>query len=324
MKNNRKRLIALIVTAIMSVTMLSGCILREKAGEAVKKIDGGGEIVKKLDKFFSYYTDEEKDNFEKKAKEDGKTGLIVAIGGGFDTEERFRPLIDKCVEHVGMSAPKLLFVPTAAKDEVDEKEEIIQWFENAGCVSDVLLVSKATAAEVKEKVAWADIIYETGGSLKFLTENWKEKGMYEEIKKAYDRGAVLIGSSSGAMCWAEKGWDDCGEDVFRIIDHFPFLGKDSSYDFYDCVGILPFCICPHYDNIAWRTYFFKAAKQKDFPSLCIENGAAVVYCGGAYEVISDEKTPRRKAYLVYPTRNVYMEDVKAHPELLTYVTGERK
>ena len=248
-------------------------------------------------------------------------GMIIAIGGGFDTQERFRPLIDKCIAHRGKSNPNMLFVPTAHKDELEEKEEIIEWFEAAGCSSDVLLVSKATTAEVAEKIAWADIIYATGGNLKFLTENWKEKGVYEEVKKAFDGGAVLIGPSSGAMCWAQKGWDDCGDEVFRITDSFPFLGKDASYDFYECAGLLPFCICPHFDNIAWRVYAFKALRL-DIPSLCIENGAAVVYKSGEYEVIADEATPRRKAYLFYPERTIIMMNVKEKTELLTLVDGE--
>lgn len=309
--------------ALLIASVLCGCVIRDKAVELTETIDGDGELVKKIDKIFSYYSEEEQTSFSEKAKEGGKTGMIIAIGGGFDFEETFRPLLDKCMAHVNKEEPKMLFLPTAHKDELEEKEEVVTWFENAGCQTDVLLVSKSTKEEIENKIAWADIIYETGGNLRFLTENWKEKGVYKEVKKAFDRGAALIGPSSGAMCWAEKGWDDCGEEVFRITDSFPFLGKDASYDFYDCAGLLPFCICPHFDNIAWRAYFFQAIGQ-DFPSLCIENGAAVVYCGGVYEVVSDEKTPKRRAYLIFRDRKIIMEDVKSHPELLTYVTGERK
>ena len=323
MKKRAKKIVILFFVVLFSLGTLSGCVLREKTGEMVKKIEWDSEIMKKVNKFFSYYDDEEKVRFEAAAKEGGKTGMVVAIGGGFDTEERFRPLIDKCLSHVAKTTPKMLFLPTAHRDELEENEEIVEWFKNAGCETDILLVSKASETEIQVKIAWADIIYETGGNLKFLTETWKEKGVYAEVKKAYDRGAALIGVSSGAMCWAEKGWDDCGDEVFRVIDRFPFLGKDASYDFYDCAGILPFCICPHYDNVAWKMYLFKAVRQ-DFPSLCIDNGAAVVCCGGEYEVVSDEKTPRRKAYLTWPARKMCSEDVKAHPEYLTYLTGERK
>ena len=297
---------------------LAACDVVDKAKDFVEEKKN---MIVNFRDLSGHYTEEEIASFTEASEAYGKNGLVIAIGGGFDTEGSFRPLIDRCIAHTGKSNPKLLFMPTAHRDELEEKEEIIEWFEKAGCTSDVLLVSKSTEEEVAEKIAAADIIYETGGNLKFLTENWKEKGVFEEVKKAFDRGAALIGPSSGAMCWAQKGWDDCGEDVFRITDSFPFLGKDASYDYYDCAGILPFCICPHFDNIAWRVYEFTALKL-DIPSLCIDNGAAVVYENGTYEVISDEATPKRKAYLIYPDRKILRVNVKSKPEFLTVATGE--
>lgn len=271
----------------------------------------------------NYYSNVEAQTFESASKQAGKNGLIVAIGGGFDTYERFRPLIERCIAHTNRKTPNFLFVPTANLDLLHEHEEIIEWFEKAGCKSDILLVSKASEQEVKEKIEKADIIYETGGNLRFLTENWKSKGVFDEVSKAFYRGASLIGPSSGAMCWAAMGWDDCGDDVFRIIDSFPFLGMDSSYDFYDCAGIIPFCICPHFDNIAWRTYAFEAMKI-DIPSLCIENGAAVVYCDGQYEVVSDSAMPWKTAYLIHPKRKIVMMSMKKNSEFLCVADGEMR
>lgn len=271
----------------------------------------------------NYYSKDEIQAFSCASKNAGKNGLIIAIGGGFDTYERFKPLIEKCIAHTCRKNPNFLFVPTANLDLLHEHEEIIQWFEKAGCNSDILLVSKASEKEIKEKIEKADIIYETGGNLRFLTENWKTKGVFDEVTKAFSRGAALIGPSSGAMCWAAKGWDDCGEDVFRIIDSFPFLGMDSSYDFYDCAGIIPFCICPHFDNIAWRTYAFEALKT-DIPSLCIENGAAVVYCDGKYKVVSDASTPWKTAYLIHPKRKIVMMDMRKNNDFLCVADGEMR
>ena len=317
-----KRRVLKIGAFFMSIAMLlcglAACDVVDKAKSFVEEKKN---MIVHFRDVSGYYTEEEAASFTAAAQEKAGSGMIVAIGGGFDTQERFRPLIDICIEHTGKTNPKLLFMPTAHRDELEEKEEIIEWFEAAGCTSDVLLVSQSTKEEVAEKIAAADIIYETGGNLKFLTENWKEKGVYEEVKKAFDRGAALIGPSSGAMCWAQKGWDDCGDEVFRITDSFPFLGKDASYDFYDCAGLLPFCICPHFDNIAWRVYAFKALKL-DIPSLCIENGAAVVYANGSYKVVSDEATPKRKAYLFYPDRKIVMMNVKEKTEFLNIVDGE--
>ena len=37
-------------------------------------------------------------------------------------------------------------------------------------------------------------------NLKYLKEMWDKTGTTEEIKKAYDRGALLFGGSAGSMC----------------------------------------------------------------------------------------------------------------------------
>lgn len=269
-----------------------------------------------------YYSKDEVSAFSS-AAETGKSGMIIAMGGGFDTQDRFQVLIEKSIAHTGKATPKMLFLPTANLDLMHERELIMEWFEQSGCECDYLLASKADSDEIKNKIKNADIIYATGGSLKFLSETWSQSGVTEEVRKAFERGAVLMGRSSGAMCWAQRGWDDCGEEVFRIIEDFPFLGKDSAYEFFDCAGILPFCICPHFDNIAWRTYAFEA-KDLDIPSICIENGAAVIYCNGNYSVISDSKTPFKTAYLFVPDRNIYMLDIKQNSEFVKLADGECK
>lgn len=269
----------------------------------------------------AYYSKDEIVSFSSEAASACGVGEIIAIGGGFDTQDSFRPLLEECIAHTGKEHPTMLFVPTAHYDLLHETEEIIEWFEDAGCKADVLLVSQSGKNETAEKIGSADIIYATGGNLKYLTETWSKNDVFEMMNNAFDRGAVLIGPSSGAMCWASRGWDDCGEDVFRVIDSFPFLGMDSSYGYYDCADIIPFCICPHFDNIAWRTFAFNAA-ELDIPSLCIENGAAVIYKGGQYSVISDRKTPLRTAYFFNPGRSIIMLDIKHNSSLVTLSDGE--
>jgi len=115
-----------------------------------------------------YYTAEEIAEFDSACKAAYPDGMIVAIGGGFDSDETFRPILERCLSHVNKGTPNMLFVPTASHDEYSENDAIITRFAAAGCNTDVLLVSKASSEEVALKFAWADIVYATGGSLKFL------------------------------------------------------------------------------------------------------------------------------------------------------------
>ena len=250
-------------------------------------------------------------------------GMVIAMGGGFDTEENFRPLIDTALRHVNKTAPRMLFIPTGHYDNLEENEAIPAWFANAGCETQTLQPSKATQAEIAEKIAWADIIYETGGNLQFLAGVWEETGVFGAVRAAFDRGAVLMGVSTGAMCWAERGWDDFGEETLRPIGSFPFIGKAGAYEYQEAAGILPFCVCPHFDNLGWHTFAFEAIKL-DIPAIGIENGAALVYAGGAYTVISDAATPLRTAYLFAPEHNVVMADIKTNGQLVSVIAGERR
>ena len=180
---------------------------------------------------------------------------------------------------------------------------------------------KESAEAAAEKFARADIVYATGGSLKFLTENWSEKGVFEAADAALKRGAVLMGFSSGAMCWADKGWDDTEPETFRIIHHGPFVGMGPGFAYYDCAGLLPFCLTPHYDSIGWRSYTYEAEKA-DYPSVCIENGAALVYEGGRYSVLSDAKTPTRSVFLFWPARGIKFVNLRQDASLAAVVDGE--
>ncbi|MBQ6018967.1 MAG: Type 1 glutamine amidotransferase-like domain-containing protein [Clostridia bacterium] len=271
-----------------------------------------------------YYSPAEIETYAAASKDASGNGLLVLYGGGFDTEKNFRPLLEKCIAHTGKTAPRLLFLPTAEYDAEDGAwREVFTWWENAGCETDVLYVSRSAAEEAAEKIAAADIVYEIGGNLDFLTKNWREKGVFEAVRGAFDRGAALIGVSSGAMCWAARGWDDFGEPVFRITDELPHFGVDDAYDFRDCAGVIPFCVCPHFDNPAWRVFSVEAIRL-DLPSLCIENGAAVAYSNGTFEVISDAPTPFRTAYLFFPEKRIMLLDLKKHADIATVVDGEMR
>ena len=278
----------------------------------------GGLLPHKADR---YYTVSEITDYTTVAETAYPNGMIIAIGGKFDTDDTFRPILERSLTHVNKDHPNMLFVPTASYDEYAENDGIITRFAAVGCDTDVLLVSKESAEAAAKKFAWADIVYATGGSLKFLTENWSEKGVFEAADAALKRGAVLMGFSSGAMCWADKGWDDTEPETFRIIAHGPFVGMAPGFAYYDCAGLLPFCLTPHYDIIGWRSYTYEAVKS-DHPSVCIENGAALVYDGGRYSVLSDATTPTRSVYLFHPARNIRFVNLRLDATLASVVDGE--
>ncbi len=200
-------------------------------------------------------------------------GKIVALGGGcFDNGEMYN-VAEHIVKMSGKTNGKFLFVPTAGFDDINGDEPLMDTFAKLGFETDILfLTDKAlTREEIGKKILGADIIYAGGGNLRFLAETWKATGADEFMKKAFEKGTVLSGLSSGAMCWFERGYDDCGEN--------------QAFEFIDCLGLLPYCNCPHYESDYWQV-FTEAVKEQDLSGIACDNGAAFVFEDGRYYCIS--------------------------------------
>ena len=193
--------------------------------------------------------------------------IIIGVGGGRYSDGEVMPIFEKIVELCGKQNPKVLFVPTAGFDDMEGDEDIFALFEKLGAsVSPLLLTDESlTYAQIEEKILSSDIIYAGGGNLKFLMDTWKKTGADKAFKKAYEKGIILSGYSSGSMCWFAEGYDDCGEN--------------HEFMFVECLGLLPYCNCPHYESGYWQT-FKEAVKTRSLTGLAIENGAAYIWNNG--------------------------------------------
>lgn len=194
-------------------------------------------------------------------------GTIAMIGGGRYDDGEIYPIIKHIVSLSGKQEPNVLYVPTAGFDYIIGDECIFNLFHQCGAkISNLFLTdTRLTKSDIEQKIMSADIIYVGGGNLKFLMNTWKSTGADELFKKAYEKGIILSGYSSGAMCWCSEGWDDCGED--------------RSFMFVDCIGILPYCCCPHFDSSSWHK-FTDAVKTRTKTGLAIDNGSCVVIKDG--------------------------------------------
>ncbi|MBR6786286.1 MAG: Type 1 glutamine amidotransferase-like domain-containing protein [Clostridia bacterium] len=194
-------------------------------------------------------------------------GIIIGVGGGRYSDREVMPIFEKIVEICGKQNPKVLFVPTAGFDDMDGDEDIFALFEELGAsVSPLLLTDESlTYDAIEEIILSSDIVYAGGGNLKFLMDTWKKTGADKAFKKAYEKGVILSGYSSGSMCWFAEGYDDCGEN--------------HEFMFIECLGLLPYCNCPHYESDYWQP-FKEAVKKRSFTGLAVENGAAYIWDNG--------------------------------------------
>src|SRR5262245_25467119 len=66
---------------------------------------------------------------------------------------------------------------------------------------------------------------------------WRDWGLSELLREAWERGIVLTGVSAGAICWFEQGVTDSWAGELRPLDG---------------LGFLPGSCCPHCDGEANR------------------------------------------------------------------------
>ena len=199
-------------------------------------------------------------------------GKIVALGGGrFDNGE-----MDNVTEHIisltGKKNPLILIIPTASFDNMDENDDVKLCFEKFGCTTDILFLTHdgVTKEIIKEKIEAADGIYVQGGNLKFLMDTWRATGTDKFLLEAFDKGTVLSGASSGAMCWFKEGYDDC---------------IDGQFVFVECLGIIPYINCPHYQSEYWQT-FELALPGKTLSGIACDNGAGFCLNDGIYYTVA--------------------------------------
>lgn len=222
-------------------------------------------------------------------------GKIVASGGiSFNDEEGLK-VFEKIVDLCNAENPKVLYVPTAGHDNYDDFDDLKKQFSDLGCKEyDVLVLTdeSLTYEEMKNKILSTDIIFVGGGNLKFLMDVWNRTGATEVFKEAYEKGIVLSGSSSGGMCWFERGYDDCGEN--------------AEFMFIDCLGLIPGCNCPHYNSEYWQG-FDKTVSSQDLDGIAVDNDAALVMIDG--EISGVLGVPERGIFKLSKDNNYTREKI---------------
>lgn len=198
---------------------------------------------------------------------------IVALGGGhFDNGEMYA-VAEHIVSLSGKAHPSVVFLPTAGFDDMTGDEAIGETFVSLGCSYEPLLLTDESLsyADIEEKILGCDIIYAGGGNLEFMMNTFRKTGADKALRKAYEKGTVLSGLSSGAMCWFEGGYDDCG--------------PEHSFVFLPCLGFLPRYCSPHYINETWQLFETRLC-EVGRDGVGIEDGAALCFRDGHYYCIS--------------------------------------
>lgn len=199
-------------------------------------------------------------------------GKIIAIGGGRYDDGEIRNILEYIASCAKKDNPSVLFLPTAGFDDIEGDEHIRDIFLGCDCSFDYLFLTDKTLTKdsIRNKILSADVIYVGGGNVEFMMNTWNETGASDALREAYEKGIIMSGYSAGAVCWFNEGYDDCG--------------PDRSFIFCDCLGILPYSACPHFEGNGW--YNFKdEIKSRPMSGIGIENGAALIFEDGKFSTM---------------------------------------
>ena len=128
----------------------------------------------------------------------------LALVGGDEFRPGCEALDEAILRATGKANPVVLIVPTAAAFENPSlaANNGVKYFKALGADARPLMVvsrSDAESNQMASEVESADVVYLTGGSPIHLLETLRESVVLATIMDRLERGAVLAGSSAGAM-----------------------------------------------------------------------------------------------------------------------------
>ena len=144
----------------------------------------------------------------------------------------------KAMELAGGSNALISIIPTAAAPDNNHQRaggNGVRWFRGLGATHVELLplIDKASAndAHIAESLAQSRLIYMLGGFTGYLGEVLKGSISWQAMLKAYEAGAVIAGSSAGAMVMCQYYYDPAHR---RIVEG---------------LGLVPnTCVLPHHNT----------------------------------------------------------------------------
>ena len=130
---------------------------------------------------------------------------ILAIGGG-ELKNRETLAIDTYLAEQAKKAAGDrracgLFIPTASHDCMPYYNTFHKVYTGLFDIkTDVALTvgREVDREKMRAKFERADFLYVGGGDTVFMLESWKESGLLDFIREAYDRGTLVAGLSAGA------------------------------------------------------------------------------------------------------------------------------
>ena len=133
-------------------------------------------------------------------------GILVAVGGAEDKEDDM-VVLRRVIDEVKGEAQHVEVIAGASREPREAARPYLRAFEEMGIKKvDWLAMQdrrEADDARTLERLQEADVVYFTGGDQLRLAETLRGTEALEVIRKRYEGGAVVAGTSAGAAAMSE-------------------------------------------------------------------------------------------------------------------------
>jgi dipeptidase E len=225
----------------------------------------------------------------------------VTMGGGGFSEEPDNPLLDRFFFSLSdKEKPKVCFISTASGDSLTYIDKFYINMKKHNVEASHLSLFNGPKGSLRDYVLDKDVIYVGGGNTRNLIVLWKEWGLDQILKEAYQAGKVLGGISAGSICWYEEG----------VTDSIP-----GQLNAWPCLGILKGSNCPHYDgDRERRPAFHRLVLSGMRPGIACDDGVAAVFENEDFvEFVSSR--PAARGYLIKKVGDK-IEEIEVKPRFL--------
>ena len=167
-------------------------------------------------------------------------GYLLLEGGAEFGGQMAEPDL-RAMELAGGPGALICIIPTAAAPDNNAQRagnNGVRWFRSLGAnqVELLPLVDKASANDphIADRISQSRLIYMLGGFTGYLGETLKGSASWQAMLRAYEAGAVIAGSSAGAMVMCQYYFDPARGQVVEglelvpnacVLPHHNTLGK---------------------------------------------------------------------------------------------------
>ena len=164
--------------------------------------------------------------------------VYLLLEGGAEFGGQMSEPDRRAIELAGGRDSSICIIPTAAAPDNNHQRagrNGVNWFKNLGAtqVESLPLIDKASANDpaIVNAISQSHLIYMLGGFTGYLGETLKNSASWQAMLQTYSNGAVIAGSSAGAMVMCQHYFDPGKRQVVEGL------------------GLLPnTCVLPHHDT----------------------------------------------------------------------------